>query len=281
MYLVAGVFRGDGIAVGPPLGVIFRRGIQPRVDGHGPVQATYRAAQLQVHHEFQRTVHHAHFRRARHRRMPLMPGHADIERQRPVRLAGDAAGIGEERAFALVQQHEVALDLAPNIFERVHFHRGSVAEGEGVLDAQRQVVPGPAIAVLRQLELVRVVTRQRFHDQLQHVPLRIHHVRQRGVAARILGQRDRLVMAFGDVVLVDIQRKLEHRTGLRADMRLDVDRVHVLVFREREGEATDRLRRVAIGVVVAESLFLECQAHDDSFRCSATYACSAHAKRRA
>lgn len=48
MHLLPDVLRGDPAAVGAPLMEGFRRRIQARVDGQGPVQAPDRLAGLQV-----------------------------------------------------------------------------------------------------------------------------------------------------------------------------------------------------------------------------------------
>src|SRR3981081_4785618 len=57
-----------------------------------------------------------------------------------------------------------------------------------------------------------------------------------------------------NVVLVDVDREFDHRPGRSGQMLLDVHRVHVAVFGERQRETPDGLRAVAKREVVPECL---------------------------
>src|SRR5690606_8555101 len=57
------------------------------------------------------------------------------------------------------------------------------------------------------------------------------------------------VMAFGDVVLVDVELRPQ-RAAAEGHMGLDVHRIHVLVFRIREGQAQHGIAAIAVGMRV-------------------------------
>ena len=105
--------------------------------------------------ELQRAVEDADLVGQRHRPVPLMEVHADVEVERPVGLGGHHAGIAPQLAVALVDDDEIALGLAGDVFERLHRQGGGIAEGEGLVDAQRPVDPAPLVAVLVQREDAR------------------------------------------------------------------------------------------------------------------------------
>ncbi len=69
-------------------------------------------------------------------------------------------------------------------------------------------------------------------------------MRQRLAPERVFLQNDGAVAHIRKIVLVDIDRKFVHRSLGARHMRLDVDRVHVLVFVERERKAPDGFRRI-------------------------------------
>ena len=109
--------------------------------------------------------------------------------------------------------------------------------------------------------MLRVIARERRHDEFEHVPLRRHHVRQRLASQRIGVEHHRAVAHFGDVVLVDIEREFEDRALRARRMRLDVHRIPVLVFDERKRKPPDVFGTVREREVVAEGLVFECQSH--------------------
>ncbi len=111
MHLLAYILWRDRGAVRPPFVEILGAGVEARVDGHGPVQPTRRAALLDVGQEFQRAHEYALLVRQRHRRVPLEEIHADVEIERPVGLGGDDAGVHPEIAVALVEDAEVAHEV--------------------------------------------------------------------------------------------------------------------------------------------------------------------------
>jgi hypothetical protein len=66
-------------------------------------------------------------------------------------------------------------------------------------------------------------------------------------------------------MLVDINREFEHGIDRAGRVRLDIDRIHVFVFMEREGKTPDVLGAVFEGEIVAERFFLEDEVHGDTF----------------
>jgi hypothetical protein len=257
---------GVTLAVGAPFGEALGRGVEARVDGHGPVEAAHRLAQAQHQQVFEGALEDAGLVGQGHRAVPLHEAHAHVELQGPVGLGGDHAGVHVEVVVALVADGEVALGLAGDVLEGLAGQRSGVAEDEALLDAQGPVGPGPAAAevvtFLGQGEVLRVVGRQVFHQQLEGVPLGQHHVGQHLAAAGVALQGDGPVAAFGDVVLIHIEGPQIHVARAAAHMGLDVDAVHVLVFREGEGKAQDGGVAVAVAVVAAEGFFgLEGDAH--------------------
>ena len=191
-----------------------------------------------------------------------MEVHADVEVERPVGLGRHHAGIAPQLVVALVDDDEIALGLAGDVFQGLHRQRGGITEGEGLVDAKGPVDPVPLVAVLFEREEIGIARRLVLHQQFQRVPLGGHHVRQRLVTQRIFLQHQRAVAHLGHVMLVDVDGVVigvARRAG--RNMGLHVHRIHVLVFVEREGEAADRLRRVLEGVVVAEGFVLEIDVH--------------------
>ena len=199
--------------------------------------------------------------RQRHRRVPLEEIHADVEIERPVGLGGDDAGIHPQIAVALVEDAEVALALAGDVFHRPVRQRRQVAEDEMIVDAERPVDPVPLVAVAGQRKMLGIAFRLLGHQQFEQVPAGQRHVRQRLAAQRVFRQHQRAVAHLRDIVLVDVDQVFQHAALRPRHMRLDVDRIHVAVFVEREGKAPDVLRRVFEGEVVAERLVAENDAH--------------------
>jgi hypothetical protein len=153
---------------------------------------------------------------------------------------------------ALIHHHEVALRLARDVVERLPRQGGGIAEGKQLIDLQWPIDPMPAISLLGKRKVRRVVLGERLHDQFQAVPLRTHHMRKGLISQRFRGQHDGPLAALGDIVLVDIEGKLDDRAGRSRQVRLDVHRVHIAVFCERQRKSPNRLRAVAIAEVVAK-----------------------------
>ena len=259
MHEVAGVLPGDGGAVRSPLRVVLRRGVETRVDRHGPVEAPHRLAQAQIQQILECPVEHADLVRQGNGSVPLLESHADVEVERPVGRSGDHARLGPEVPVPLVHDHEVALRLASDEIERLAGQRRGVSEG--------LVDPVPSIGALRERKMRGIIARQRFHDELQAIPLRAHHVRQRLVAQRLGVEDHRPLAAFGDIVFVHVEGEFHHRALRSRHVRLDVDRIHVLVLHEGQREPPDGLGGVAEREVVPECfVWLEYGAHGRSSR---------------
>lgn len=81
------------------------------------------------------------------------------------------------------------------------------------------------------------------------------------VLRSILGENLGAVLHLGDVVLVDVDEVFEHGAFRAWHMRLDIDRIHVGVFVEREGKPPDEFRAVPEGEIVPECFLPEIDAH--------------------
>ena len=106
------------------------------MDGHGPIEPPHRLPQAQIQQVFERPIEHAEFVRQRHRSVPFLEGHADVEVQRPVGLGGHHAGFDPQVAIALVHHHEVTLRLAGDVIERLARQACRIAEGEPMIDVR-------------------------------------------------------------------------------------------------------------------------------------------------
>jgi hypothetical protein len=133
---------------------------------------------LQLQQEFQRPVEDALFMRQRHRGVPFVKVHADVEIHRPVRLAGGDARIHPQRAVAFVLQRPVALGLAHDVFERAVGQRLSSRKVNVWSMPSGRLIQCQRLPFLVKAEPLRIVPRLGLHDQFQRVPARQRHVRQ-------------------------------------------------------------------------------------------------------
>ena len=262
MREIAGVLRRHLGPIRSPVRIVLRRGVESRMDGHGPIQAPHGSTQAQIQEVLECAVEHVHLVRERHRTVPLLEGHADVEIERPVGLCRDHAGLGPQVAVALIHDDPVSGRLARDEFERRLRQAVGVAEAESPVDLQRPVDPVPLVALPREREVLRVIPCEGFHDQFQAVPLGAHHVRQRLEAQRFGREHERAFAALGDVMLIDVDREFGHGAGRPGQMRLEVHRVHVVILGKRQRKPADRGGTVAEREVAAKGLVgLELSAH--------------------
>ncbi len=78
--------------------------------------------------------------------------------------------------------------------------------------------------------------------KFQAIPLRAHHVGQRLVPQRLRGEHDGALAALRDVVFVDVEGEFDDRAQGPGQMRLDVHRIHVVVFGKRQQEIAESPR---------------------------------------
>jgi hypothetical protein len=74
------------------------------------------------------------------------------------------------------------------------------------------------------------------------------------VSQRFRGEHDGPLVAFRDIVLVDVEGKFRDRTGRSRQMRFDVHRIHIAVFGKGQRKSANRPRTIAIAEIVAEGL---------------------------
>src|SRR5437879_9262367 len=86
-------------------------------------------------------------------------------------------------------------------------------------------------------------------------------MRQRLTAQWVFRQDLGAILHLGDVMLININGMLKNRARCARYMRLNVHRIHVVVFGKREGKTADGSRTVLEGKIVAERFFFERDVH--------------------
>ncbi len=152
-----------------------------------------------------------------------------------------------ECTVALVEQHDVLLDLPADV-EQGWFGQGrGLSVGEGLLEIEGNVAPSPDVTVTVERERPRVCLGEHPHEGDHRVPLRDVHVRQRlESVGGVGGEHASAVGEFVDVEAVDVDRMLTPPTaggGLGAGARrFDIRTVPVDVARKRKREPRDTFR---------------------------------------